>query len=160
VYGLSALMYAMSVETLEDLVSAELAVDATAEFLRTPGLVAPSFLNANESLPIGFVVLDGRGGGVLLPLCCEDWDGSRLWPVTSPISAPDGLNPSEIPIAAKAYSSSSWSCIDSRVDALLSTPVECRSVPAMVFQVSAMLGRSLAIRPSDAVTFKSYSSMS
>lgn len=40
--------------------------DATIEFLlKSP--IPPSCRKANESMPLGFVVLEGRGGGVLLP---------------------------------------------------------------------------------------------
>jgi hypothetical protein len=84
------------VDTLEDLVGA--CEDVTVGFLDGNGPIAPSCRNANESY-LGFVVLDGRGGGtsggVRRPWCCEL---TRVWP----FATSDGLNPSEIPIASKS----------------------------------------------------------
>lgn len=62
-------MNGISVEALDDLVGA--AFDATVGILCKLGPIAPSCRRANESRPLGLLILDGRGGGVLLPLCCE-----------------------------------------------------------------------------------------
>jgi len=56
----------MSVETLDDRVGAVFEVDAAVKFLGATGPIAPSCRKANESY-FGFVVLEGRGGGVRLP---------------------------------------------------------------------------------------------
>jgi hypothetical protein len=67
-------MYGMSVETLDDLVgAAALKFDAAVELLLPFVPIAPSCLRANVSSAWGFVVLEGRGGGVLRPFvkCCE-----------------------------------------------------------------------------------------
>jgi hypothetical protein len=116
----------MSVETLEDLVGVVFGLedDATVASLANTGPIMPSCRKANESSPFCFVILDGRGGGDRLPIdwsCCDVREDILLrLEVTS-----DGLNPSEIPIASKSYSSSPC-CMDNRIDilidALLSTP--------------------------------------
>lgn len=70
----------MSVDTLDDLVGAALKLDATVEFLLTVVPIPPSCRRAKESRAAGFVVLEGRGGGVLRPgvMCCEAPEGIRL----------------------------------------------------------------------------------
>jgi hypothetical protein len=90
-------MYGTSVETLDDRVGT--AFDAAVETLCKLGPIAPSCRKANESKPLGFVILDGRGGGVRRPFRCETWDGTAFWLV--PTSAAAGLKPSDIPIASK-----------------------------------------------------------
>ena len=52
---------------LDDLVGVAFELDAPVEFLDIIGPIAPSCRSANESSPFGFVVLEGLGGGVLLP---------------------------------------------------------------------------------------------
>lgn len=49
VYGLSALMYGVSVDVLDDLVGAWEEVDAAIEVLPALEPIAPSFRRANES---------------------------------------------------------------------------------------------------------------
>lgn len=64
----------MSVDTLDDLVgAAALKLVAAIELLLKFAPMAPSCRKANVSIAWGFVVLDGRGGGVLRPFvrCCE-----------------------------------------------------------------------------------------
>lgn len=99
----------------------------------------PSCRSAKLSMFLGFVALEGRGGGVdgggrLVPLLsCDERDIMRLW-FGDPC---EGLNPSETPIASspcKSHSSLS-SCIEYRVESLVdvrrSSPLECRSGAAM-----------------------------
>lgn len=117
----------------------------------------PSYRRAKLSIFLGFVALDGRGGGLdglgrLAPLLsCDDRDAMRLW-FCDPC---EGLNPSETPIASAPYKSSSLSsCIEYRaeflVDVRRSSPLERRSGAAMFATgnnqppvVVSMLGVSL-----------------
>lgn len=118
----------------------------------------PSCRRAKLSIFLGFVELDGRGGGLdglgrLAPLLsCDERDAMRLW-FCDPC---EGLNPSETPIASGPYKSHSSlsSCVEYRaeflVDVRRSSPLECRSGAAMFATansqppvVVSMLGVSL-----------------
>jgi hypothetical protein len=75
--------------------------DPTAELLLIEP-IPPSCLNAKESSPLGFAVLEGRGGGVLLPAGGYCWE-EPLAAIPIPIPIPPiGLKPSEMPMAAKS----------------------------------------------------------
>jgi len=103
-------MKGTSVETLDDRVRAgpepepEPELDAAIELLIPIGPIPPSCRRANESIPIGgFVVLEGRGGGVFgRGVYCDIWDDIRLWLGPPILLSIIGLNPSEIPIASKS----------------------------------------------------------